>query len=451
MNVLALDIGTTTLSAVVVDDITGALVHQTAEDSLSQIHGEKWESLQHPEIIAAKALDMAGNLTRRYAPIAAIGLTGQMHGIVYMDAGGDAVSPLYTWQDARGDQMMGHSGETYAECLTRLTGHPVATGFGATTHYWHVANGCVPEGACCFSTIHDYVGMKLTGRKKALTHASDAASLGLFDRSAGAFDESAIRRAGLDPAFFPQVASGADLIGRTADGIPVAVAIGDNQAGFIGTVKDGADSIMINVGTSGQVSVESRVNVAQAPIESRPLDGAQSILVGSTLCGGRAYAILEGMFRSVLDMAGIQAEDLYGAMNALALEALERPDPLLIDTRFAGTRAEPAKRGAITGITTSNLTAAHLTGGVLQGIAGELHALYLTMNALDGRARTALIGAGNALRKNPALVKALEMAFGLRLHIPVHREEAAYGAALFAMAAAGLKTLKEAQGLISYQ
>ena len=55
------------------------------------------------------------------------------------------------------------------------------------------------------------------------------------------------------------------------------------------------------------------------------------------------------------------------------------------------------------------------------------------------------------LRNNPALVAAIERAFGLPLKMPVHREETAYGAALFGMAAAGLRTLAQARALIAYQ
>ena len=380
-----------------------------------------------------------------------IGLTGQMHGLVYLDASGDACSPLYTWQDKRCDLMVPGSHESYAQRLTRLTGYPMATGFGVATHAWHTANHCIPQGAVCFVTIHDYIGMKLTGRTSALTHISDAASLGLWDARAFAFDQAAIERAGLDPSFFPRVATDAALLGHTRGGVPVSVAIGDNQAGYIGAVRDMQNSVMINVGTSGQVTLVSDAFKLPSCLESRPLSGSDSILVGSALCGGSAYAQLRAFLRSCLALTGADTGvDLYPAMNALGEQALSFGDKLTVDTRFAGTRQRPDVHGAISGISKHNLTAAHLIGGVLEGIAGELHVLYDEMLNAGAAPRTVLVGAGNALRHNATLVKAFEAAFALPMQMPAHDEEAAHGAALFGLAAAGICTLKQAQALIDY-
>ncbi|MEA4897007.1 MAG: FGGY family carbohydrate kinase [Christensenellaceae bacterium] len=450
MNVIGLDIGTTSLSAVVVED-GGRTLAARSVDSDSAIPGRPWEHLQDPVVIVARALELVKQLANEYGPIASIGLTGQMHGILYLDAEGKACSPLYTWQDARCElKPGGGSDETYAARLSRLTGHRMATGFGAATHDWHVLHGCVPEGAVRFCAIHDYVGMVMTGRKTPLTHISDAASFGLFDAASGAFDAAAIARAGLDMSFFPEVARGAELLGFTHGGIPVSVAIGDNQAGFLGAVQ-GDEAVMVSVGTSGQTSLTSNATALPDCLDARPLNLGDRILVGSTLCGGRAYAQLEAFFRSCAALAGIAPARLYPAMNALAPGALDLPDKLVVDTRFAGARHCPDARGSIAGITTGNLTPQHLIGGVLEGIAAELHEMYRAMLRAGAQPRSVLIGAGNAVRNNPALVAALERAFGLPLKMPVHREEAAYGAALFGMAAAGGRTLAQARALIAYQ
>ena len=62
-----------------------------------------WERLQDVSSIRAKVLAALKELTTAYSDITAIGLTGQMHGIVYLDKDGNPVSPLYTWQDGRGN------------------------------------------------------------------------------------------------------------------------------------------------------------------------------------------------------------------------------------------------------------------------------------------------------------------------------------------------------------
>ena len=74
----------------------------------------------------------------------------------------------------------------------------------------------------------------------------------------------------------------------------------------------------------------------------------------------------------------------------------------------------------------------------LAGMADELHELYGQMPLFAPAA--GLVGSGNGIRKNPVLRRYLEEQFGLKLKLPAHREEAAFGAAVFASAAAGVYT-----------
>lgn len=449
MHVIGLDTGTTTLSAVVVDSETGAMPRVMNIPNGAALPGAtRFDRLQDPEIIAERALGLAAALKREF-DVAAIGLDGQMHGILYVDAGGRAVSPLYTWQDQRGEEPLGDT--TYAGELARRTGYPVATGYGMVTHFWHVLNGAVPEGAAKLCTVYDYIGMRLTGRKTPLVHVSSAASLGLTDPATGRWDEAAIRRAGMDPAILPEVTNDCAIIGHDPDGTPVCCGLGDNQASFIGTVRDMAGSVLVNMGTGGQISMLASHAVTAGDLEARPLAGGQSILVGSMLCGGRAYALLEGFLRSCARLAGDAEQPLFEAMNRLGMALLDDDSPLSVDTRFNGTRARPELRGAITGIGTENFDAGHLVAGTLLGMARELHALYQAMLAAGNAPATRMIGSGNGIRRNPALCRAFEKTFGLAMRIPCHSEEAAFGASLAAMAASGIKSsLEEAQTLIKY-
>ena len=450
MNIVGLDMGTTTLSAVVVDSESGAMPRvMNIPNGASLNAAERFARLQDPEVIAERALGLVAALKREF-DIAAIGLDGQMHGIVYVSAEGRAVSPLYTWQDQRGEEPLGDA--TYAVELERRTGRHVPTGYGMATHFWNVLNGRVPEGAAKLCTIYDYIGMRLTGRRAPLIHVSSAASLGLTDPATGRWDVDAIRRAGMDPAILPEVTGDFAVIGHDPDGIPVCCGLGDNQSSFIGTVRDMQGSVLVNMGTGGQISMLAPGATARGELEARPLGGGQSILVGSMLCGGRAYALLEAFLRSCASLAGGTEQPLFEAMNRLGMALLDDDRPLDVDTRFNGTRAQPFLRGAIRGIGTENFDAGHLVAGTLLGMARELHGLYGDMLSAGNAPATRLVGSGNGIRKNPALRRAVEKTFGVPLLIPRHGEEAAFGAALAAMAAAGIKpSLASAQGLIQYK
>ena len=120
---------------------------------------------------------------------------------------------------------------------------------------------------------------------------------------------------------------------------------------------------------------------------------------------------------------------------------------LFVDTRFAGTRKNPEICGNISGITTENFNPSQLTLGVLEGMATELFQMYEHM----GAKKCGIVGSGNAVRKNPALIKVLERCFDSKMKVPSHSEEASVGAAMFGLISCGaFKNSKEAQKIIRY-
>ena len=429
---IGLDIGTTSISAVAVEASTGALLRAVTVPNDSVLSSPDGVSrLQDPARIAETALGLKESLAAEFSPVAAIGVTGQMHGILYLDRAGRAVSPLYTWQDGRGN--LPYEGSTYAAHLSAQSGYALASGFGLVTHFINREHGLVPAEAVTFCTIQDYIAMLLTHRETPLLHASNAASFGCFDLAAQSFDRSAMEKAGLGGDLLPAVTAETAVIGQD-NGVPVAAAIGDNQASVLGSLRDDGD-ILVNIGTGSQVSA---VVSAPAPFPAgavRPYVDGKFLLAGSPLCGGRAYALLHRFFTQCAERLGGDGRDIYDVMNDMAAEQPEN-HALMVDPRFCGTRNDPALRGSVSGISEENFTPEQLTRGVLWGMAAELHELYRQMPLSAPAA--ALVGSGNGIRKNPVLRQYSEEQFGLRLKLPAHREEAAFGAAVFAAAAAGV-------------
>lgn len=456
MKAIGIDIGTTSIGVVSIDTVSGAVEQSLTTANCAALPGKAYENLQDAAVILATVRELLGKLRAELGePPACIGMTGQMHGILYLDSEGEVVSPLYTWQDASGSRLSGE-GQTYAQRLSALTGHsPLATGYGAVTYFTHAQTGAVPANAAVFCTIGDYVAMKLTGGSAPQVHPSNAASMGLFDPASGGFDRAAIGRAGLDSTLFPTVADGFALAGKTVDGVPVSVAIGDNQASFLGSVREMESSILINVGTGGQISLATQDPATASPlIEARPNTGSGDfILVGSSLCAGSSYALLEQFFAGVIEMAtGEKPESLYAAMDKLAMQPPDDTEPLTVSTLFRGTRQNPALRAAIGGIGADNFTPQHLILGLLRGMGQEFLDLFHLMELPAGRRFTRLVCSGNGVRRNAPLRKVLEELFGMPLCIPAHKEEACYGAALYALTATGaFPGIAEAQKLIRYQ
>ena len=429
---IGLDIGTTSISAVAAEVSSGALLRSVTVPNDGILPSPDGVSrLQDPVRIVETALGLKESLAAEFSPVAAIGVTGQMHGILYLDRAGRAVSPLYTWQDGRGNLPYGKS--TYAAHLSTRSCYPLASGFGLVTHFINREQGLVPSEAVTFCTIQDYIALLLARRKTPLLHASDAASFGCFDLEAHTFDRFAMEKLGFDNAFLPAVTAETAIIGQVGS-IPVAAAIGDNQASVLGSLRENAD-ILVNIGTGSQVSAVVSAPVPFPAGAVRPYVDGKFLLAGSPLCGGRAYALLHCFFARCAELFGGDGRDIYTVMNDMAAEQPE-DHSLTVDTRFCGTRNDPALRGALSEISEDNFTPEQLTRGVLWGMTAELRGLYGEMPLLSPA--TGLVGSGNAVRKNPVLRRYLEEQFNLPLKLPVHREEAAFGAAVFAAAAAGV-------------
>lgn len=428
MYAIGIDIGTTTICGIRLNLDSGAVEETKTRDNSSFLSAtHTWERLQDPNIIlhTAKAL-----LSELVCPgTAAIGISSQMHGILYLDKNGDPVSPLYTWQDGRGD--LPYQGTTYAKALRS------ATGFGNVTDFVLAQTHALPENAAVFCSIGDFLAMQLTGRKMPLTHLSFAASFGLFDLNRSCFLYPNSRQ----PALTDEPA----VLG-TWNGIPVCAALGDNQASFLGSVSD-PDGALINIGTGSQISFLSDSTECPDTMEARPYAGGKFLWAASALCGGRAYALLKQFFEQCIEMAGLKPPALYPIMER-ALQTLPIRRTLRFHNQFCGTRQNPALRGKIENLSPETFTPQDFLIGILYGIADELFALS---GGLPDRCRT-LVASGNGIRLNPALQKIMEQVFGMFPIFPVHREEAAYGAALFASVGSGVfPNLAQAQSLIAYE
>lgn len=428
MKVLGIDIGTTTISAVILED-EQLLYSLTLPGSSFICTKNSWEKVQDTEYIIRTCLNVIETLTDEYKDIERIGITGQMHGILYINAQGKAVSNLYTWQDGRGELPYSENA-SYAHHFSSVTGYSLSTGYGITTHCYNIKNGLVPHDATGFCTIHDYLAMELCGLKRPVTDPSDAASLGLFNVEKLCFDLEAVDAVGIDSNMLPIIAS-EPRIGFYRN-IPVCVAIGDNQASFIGACSGNLKSMLINVGTSSQFSVYSAQYTSCNELDTRPFPGGGYLLVGAALCGGRAYALLEKFMRDT-------ATALCGQSPASAYETMEKllsqgkPDDIpVISPLFQGTRMRPELRGSIVGLSSENLTPQHLTWAMLYGMAQELHNMYQSYTDIGG-IPAALIGSGNGLRKNKYLQDCIAELFGQPLKMSDCREEAAVGAARYAL------------------
>lgn len=452
---LGIDIGTTSLAAQVISADSGDCIR-----TYSIRHNAAITLPDYPDAFAADAerlielaVSLAQSAVQSYPTIAAIGLTGQMHGIVCIDETGEILSPLYTWQNQFGlRQIDGDTAPTICEEIVQKCGVRIPTGYGITTYYALKRLGLLPERTAKIVTVMDLLGMKLTNTAPAM-HPTNAAALGAYQIEARAFDRAILEKLRIPLSVLPAVTDDYACMGNfTVSGrsIPVSIAIGDNQAGLFGALADDS-MILINVGTGSQITLLSD---RPSGGEVRPYFDGKFALSGAALCGGRAYAILADFIQSIAAGLGqeLSRDTVYDYLNEAAERGFQKEDSLRsprVSTCFSGTRTEPDRRGSIAGIDTDNFTPEALSVGFLRGIIEELHELYCTIQPNRDPAPRAVIG-GNAMRKNPVLQKLCGEYFHCTPLLPLHTEEAAFGAALYGGVCAGLFSRSECYSRIQY-
>ncbi|MBE3068787.1 MAG: hypothetical protein IMZ66_00985, partial [Planctomycetes bacterium] len=198
---LGIDVGTSKVAAVIAD-ASGALVAVASSPHGADLPAPAGRAEQDAAALVAAAwarvVDLPADLRRR---VRAVGVTGQMHGVVVLDAAGAPLAPLVTWQDGR----CLAPGETLLADLAARTGYTLRSGFGGATLAWLVGRGAWPEGAAAAATIHDLVVARLCGHARPVTDPTDAASWGLFDLRALTWDDRAAAAAGIPAGVLPEV------------------------------------------------------------------------------------------------------------------------------------------------------------------------------------------------------------------------------------------------------
>jgi xylulokinase len=375
--------------------------------------------------------------------IAAVGLTGQMHGLVMLDEAGNVLRPAILWNDQRTqsqcDEIHRRIGK---ERFIQITGNVALTGFTAPKILWVKEN----EPQLYKKARHvllpkDYIRYKLTGQY-AMDKADGAGTV-LFDLKARDWSPEVLAALEIDAAWMPPTFEGPEFTGQVTDeaasitglmaGTPVAAGGGDQaaQAVGVGAVEPGI--VGLTVGTSGVIFATT----PSALIEPE----------------GRLHAFchaVPGMWHFMgvmLSAAGSLAwyrDTLAGEMSFddLLKEAESAPagsEGLQFLPYLSGERTpypDPLARGAFIGLTLRH-GRAHMTRAVLEGVSfGLKDSFTLIQNA--GLGKVTQVRASGGGTKGALWRQILASVLEAELVTVNTTEGAAYGAALLAGVGAGV-------------
>lgn len=434
---LGIDIGTSKIAAVIIDTVNGAVADCASVKTCAVIPAAAdGFAEQDTGKIMSKLQEAVTSLAPRLRQqVAAVGFTGQMHGVTLWNE--QTVSPLYTWQDKRA------SATGMLEHIRNVSGHAgLQDGYGAVTLAWLAEKNLLKEWRHA-ATIHDYAVASFCGLDRPLADAADAASWGLFDIYSGQWDRNAIRKLNIPEYLFPDpVSCGAaagELSGRMAvelglpASIPVMAATGDNQASILATALNPEQELYLTIGTGAQLSAilsRGELNTITIPpgVELRPYFDNSFLAVSATLSGGQSLLWLPNSINAWLRdlaMPEIPVDELFKRLDELADKTAF--SGLEFKPNFNGERHNHELTGAISGIREDNFN----LGGVFRSlVSGVLNNLVCMMPAEILKTRGGVVANGNAVR-NLAIVRTLiPEVFGLPVRISEAREEAACGAAI---------------------
>jgi len=439
--VIGLDLGTSAVKALLIDERQAVLAE--AEVKLATQHPAPLASEQDVEgwwEATVAALDqLAHAAPAAMARVRAIGLAGQMHAAVLLDAADRPVRPAMLWNDSRA-HAEADALKRLGLDLARALGVPAMAGMTAPKLAWLARH----EPAAVARTRHilltkDFVRLRLTGER--VTDVSDAAGTWLLDQARRTWSARAIAATGVDPAWLPPIVEGSAVTGtlrpalaarwRCGPGVVVAGGGGDTPAGGvgIGAVEDG--QAYVSLGTSAQMFVAAD---AHRPAPEQLVHAFCHAVPGrwyqmaAMQNGAGVLSFVAGLL-GVTDIAGLVAQVEAGFTG---------PSRLLVLPYLNGERTphdDPHARGVVMGLT-SDTSRIDLAQAAMEGVAFAFADARDALAAAGVRVAAAgFIGGGARSRLWGRMIAAV---LGIPLHVYAGGERGpAFGAARLGWLALG--------------
>ncbi|HEX3969599.1 MAG TPA: xylulokinase [Edaphobacter sp.] len=437
--VLGVDVGTGGTRAVLIDRSGGVVATFASEHAAvkSQHIGwaeqdpEDWWRAAREAIAGAMA---ASELTG--AEIEAVGLTGQMHGCVMLDAAGKVLRPALIWCDQRTQPQCDWLTEKIGfERLIELTCNPALPNFTLTKLLW--VREHQPEIFAKIAHVlcpKDYVRYRLTG--EFAMDMQEASGTLLLDVAHRRWSAEVAEAAGIPMAWLPRLFEGPEICARISDagagatglaaGTPVAAGAGDQGAGAVGMGILAPGSVSATIGTSGVVfaatdtPIKDRLGRLHTFCHAAP---GRWHVMGVTNGAGLSLRYFRDTFSP-----GSSYEELI----ALAGGAPAGSDGLMWAPYLFGERTphlDPEARAAFVGITASH-TRGHFVRAVLEGVAFSLRDTLTLFRELGVPVKAIRLGGGGA---RGALWRQIQAdVYGHPVELLEAEEGGAFGAALLA-------------------
>ncbi len=432
---IGLDLGTSGLKAILIDEAQNVIGEATAPLTVSRPHDGWSEQLPADWLSATeKAMDQLA-AAHKLDAVKGIGLSGQMHGATLLDSSDEVIRPCILWNDTRS-----HAEAAALDAdpkFRNLTGNIVFPGFTAPKLLWvrknepanfdRVAKVLLPK---------DYLRLWLTGEHVA--EMSDAAGTSWLDTGKRDWDDGLLEATYLSRAQMPRLVEGSEVSGTLRDalaerwGLPKGVVVagggGDNAASGVGAGVVKAGQAFVSLGTSG---VLFAANEGYQPDPDTAVHTFCHALPGTWHQMGVILAATDAL-NWYAKLVGQDAAKLTGELGAL-----QAPGKTLFLPYLGGERTplNDAKiRGAFLGLEHATDRAAG-TRAVLEGVTFAIRDCRDAL-AATGTTMDTILAMGGGSRSDYWL-SAIATALGQPLQLPVAGDfGGAFGAARLGLMAA---------------
>ncbi|KAA9132629.1 xylulokinase [Marinihelvus fidelis] len=436
--VLGIDLGTQSLKVVFYDDHAREIVASASapldvdRDSAGKAEQRAEDWLQALETALRQVPGPIRDSAR------AIGISGQQHGFVPVDAEGNVLAPVKLWCDtatqAQVDAITADAGGR--ERCIEWTGLPVLAGYTAPKIRWLADNH--PDLYVRMAHVmlpHDYLNYVLSGA--IVMEYGDASGTGLLDVRERCWSERMVTT--VDPggrlaSALPELVAADTMIGRVTaaaaerfglpEGTPLSTGGGDNMMAAIGTGNVSAGKLTMSLGTSGTLFAHSDTAVVDEA-------GNIAAFCGSTggwmplLCTMNCTLATE-LVKQLLDIGNDQFDDTVSGAPAGA-------DGLTVLPFFTGERTPdlPRASASVLGLNAQNTTRAHLLRATMEGATFAIRFGVDELSRLGIQAQEIVLTGGGA--NSAEWRQAVADICGLPVTVLLQDEGASFGAALQAL------------------
>ncbi len=450
---MGIDLGTSGVKVLLID-VKGDVVSKGEEEYPLYTPQPGWTE-QDPQEWWSATQSAIKKAIRRINPgeIKGIGLTGQMHGSVFLDESGDVIRPCILWNDQRTYREVEEIMERFGDQAVNWIANPVLTGFTLPKIIWLKKNE--PENFKRVRKIllpKDFIRFKLTG--EYATEVSDASGTALFNVKDRRWSQEMMDAMELSPELFPKCYESPEITGYVTrevaeetglkEGIPVVGGGGDQAAQAVGMGIVHPYDTSVTLGTSGVVfSAIDKVFVdpkLRTHTFCHAVPGMWHIMGVMLSAGGSLRWYRDTFGEMEVSIARLLNKDPYEILTEEAGRVRPGSERLLFLPYLTGERCphpDPFARGVFFGIGL-NHSRAHFVRAIIEGISFGLNDSLNILKELGVKPDIVKISGGGA--RSPLWRKILASIFKLPVATINVTEGAAFGSALLSAVGTGYFT-----------